>query len=445
MKRFIVLILILAILALFSLVACENADNKNNTLTTDEANDSLSESESEEPIVYNTVDIADFNLVYHDISFAPAVNVVKDAIQKKTGVELNILRDNKSAEYEIVIGNAERDIAESFLERSYLLSDKYGFIVDGKSIYLLGLTETLIKASADHFVDTYLKDGSTFFEIESRAEVFLQTDVAAYAMPAKPEGDVIRFLSNNILYQGLYADYDRAKEIFTAYSLLRPDVVALQETDSIWREKTKLLEYMGYLGLEIVLSDKRIECPLLYNTKTLKLIDSGFNSYDELAKYDAFRSYQWALFEQISTGKKFIAVSTHLIASGSVPATSSGSSLRAQSASQAARELTELSKEYDAPIIFGGDFNSDGSSSAYSLLRAKFSSARNNCNSKKNMMYATHLGAGGVVVEGDFNSAIDHVFYSKTGVKAIHFETLLAPLTYTFTDHLAVSFDFTLE
>ena len=61
------------------------------------------------------------------------------------------------------------------------------------------------------------------------------------------------------------------------------------------------------------------------------------------------------------------------------------------------------------------------------------------------MTFYTALGSGGVVVEGNLKTAIDHVFYSRKGVIAKHYETLMAPFTYTYTDHLAVSFDFELE
>jgi len=42
------------------------------------------------------------------------------------------------------------------------------------------------------------------------------------------------------------------------------------------------------------------------------------------------------------------------------------------------------------------------------------------------------------------SGAIDHVFFSKTGVNAVHYETIISEYTYCYSDHVPVSFDFTL-
>jgi endonuclease/exonuclease/phosphatase (EEP) superfamily protein YafD len=119
------------------------------------------------------------------------------------------------------------------------------------------------------------------------------------------------------------------------------------------------------------------------------------------------------------------------------------STFRTLSAKQAVKEVNELSQRLGAPVVFGGDFNSHLTSISYHTLKNGFNSARECCESVTNMEYRTDNLIGYSPEKGTW--CIDHVFYSEEGVNAIHFETVISKLCYIYSDHVPISFDFTLS
>jgi endonuclease/exonuclease/phosphatase family metal-dependent hydrolase len=176
---------------------------------------------------------------------------------------------------------------------------------------------------------------------------------------------------------------------------------------------------------------------MFYRTETLKLIDSGDVQYENNnTDNDAYRSYAWGYFEQISTGKKFIATSTHL--------SPDDSSLRRGSAKQLSDELEKMSTEYGAPAIMLGDYNSRVSADAYGTMKIKFHSARDKAQTRVNMSISTFLGdINQPIMSG--TSVLDHCFYSKKGLTATHFETVASKYASVYTDHLAIICDFIID
>ena len=77
-------------------------------------------------------------------------------------------------------------------------------------------------------------------------------------------------------------------------------------------------------------------------------------------------------------------------------------------------------------------------------MTGEYNSARDNCPVTINMEYETcnPYGEPPAIGQGE---AIDHVFYSKSGITAKHFESVIHPYTYAYSDHVPVFFDFYLD
>ena len=106
-------------------------------------------------------------------------------------------------------------------------------------------------------------------------------------------------------------------------------------------------------------------------------------------------------------------------------------------------EGEKLAEKYGVPVIAVGDYNSDSSSRTYSTMRTNLESARLKCEKKVNMSFKTFLG--GIGKAPTLGNAIDHCFYSKTGVSGKLFQTITSDYAGAYTDHLAIIFDFTLD
>ena len=167
------------------------------------------------------------------------------------------------------------------------------------------------------------------------------------------------------------------------------------------------------------------------------MIDSGDVQYNNNnTSDDAYRSYAWGYFEQISTGKRFIATSTHLHPDNST--------IRRESAKQLSEGLSKMESEYGVPVIMLGDYNARVATDVYGTMKIKFNSARDKAKERVNMGLSTFIGnIGEPIVSGE--KVLDHCFYSKSGITATHFETIGSKYASVYTDHLAIICDFILD
>ncbi len=181
-------------------------------------------------------------------------------------------------------------------------------------------------------------------------------------------------------------------ELFTLY---RPDVLALQEFTP-WRSAQPgclgdRLAAIGYTRVDGGYADNFT--PLFYRTDTLELVDSGFELFPEYMNDQnqpdpngaykinngKSKSLTWAVFEQRSSGKRFIAVSTHFMYIADLTDTECPLTAEQSEAAQlidAARLLAVLDElharpEYSGlPVIAGGDLNAFPDSAPVNALQA---------------------------------------------------------------------------
>lgn len=164
----------------------------------------------------------------------------------------------------------------------------------------------------------------------------------------------------------------------------RPDVLGCQEyniskrgeRDNQYGDLSKLLASIGYK--ESCPRDVGVHCyynntPLFYNTKTTKLIKSAYYWYEHHVDEEnvhncspmdcGSKALTWGVFEDKKTGKRYIAVSTHM-------ATRSNC-VRGLQAIEAVKVITSLVEKYNAPVFFGGDYNGRAESANISYFRGE--------------------------------------------------------------------------
>ena len=159
-----------------------------------------------------------------------------------------------------------------------------------------------------------------------------------------------------------------------------PDIVGMQEYCKTYHTgMTPLLTDIGYTEVDVAHTRTHSDgikinyTPLFYRADRVKLLDKGFVMYPETmpdpSKDDgsvlnindvSSKSLTWGVFEEIATGKKFIAVCTHFMYSAAWLTPQQREDVRTQNASQLVEVVKELRSrdEYKGlPVIMGGDLN----------------------------------------------------------------------------------------
>lgn len=129
----------------------------------------------------------------------------------------------------------------------------------------------------------------------------------------------VRVMSYNVLVDfdwgsGVNPVQPRAAKFFKMLEAYSPDVIGVQEQSRAWT--SVFVQYLpnGYKVINPVSTFKEQKMTaLVYNSNTLKLIDSGdykFRTYKDA--YKQTRRVAWGVFEVKETGKRFAVTNTHL-------------------------------------------------------------------------------------------------------------------------------------
>jgi len=195
--------------------------------------------------------------------------------------------------------------------------------------------------------------------------------------------------------------------------------------------------------------------PIWYKSDVLTLIEAehvyfttvGYNPDGGLS---SAKSYTWALFEENSTGKKFIVISSHMTSSESAVL----NMLRMLDASEVMQKIAELEKMYNVPVMVLGDFNTRPYSDPYKImLSGNLVNANRLASDVVNAAYSTFHSYPGYswgrnaqkltpTIGADI---IDHIFVSKEGLNLKNYQTFLTDNAIISTDHVPLSIDFTLN
>lgn len=147
----------------------------------------------------------------------------------------------------------------------------------------------------------------------------------------------------------------RAKMFWSVIDKYKPDVVGLQEVSDEWFSclQQNKGSYKIISSLETGITIKMTA--LMYNTDAVNLIEQGKLAYSQ-GDNPRLRRVVWGLFESKSTGKRYIATSTHfdLVREGKEEAQLA---IMESQKNEMVKLVTELSEKYDCPVFSTGDYN----------------------------------------------------------------------------------------
>ncbi len=451
MKRFLCLFLAL-LTVLMAAASCGKTDVNGDDVSSDVVTDApTTEAETEAPLVFKDYDLSNFKIVYEGAQNVAAARTVQTRFQKELGLNIGMLQATKTneVEFEIIVGETSRDVSKRCFD---LKSGKYltvmGIYADNGKVQLLGIDKQTQDLSIDYFFKNIVNKETKTINVPEKGAVTSKLSEKMIQIPAKEKDSYIRFVTNNILKQSLNDSWARLYGLFGAYVYMDADIYVLQEVDSAWHTKYGLTDRMSSMGFEIVTNNQEVGCPIYYKADRFKLIEGGYEKFDLTKSPEKeSRSYTWACLEEKATGKRLIVMGTHFIANGKVTAEVKANKdiHRQVCAEQLVAKSAELMKKYGATAtVMGGDYNTTPISEAYKIMQTGMMSARDHAPVKVNMDFATDCGVGQSPSRGA-DKAIDHVFYSKTGVTPKLFQTIISKFAYAYSDHVPVFMDFELN
>ncbi len=455
MKRILCLVLALLMIAA-TFVSCgapnDGVDTDNGGAEAPANTDGATEAPTEEAttapekLVVAEYDVSQYKIIYNALYNLDFAKQVQAKCKEIFDVSLTISRDSAKNEtqFELIIGETQRETSKKFLDyKNKNYTNHFGLGGNNGQVQFLGVDGQTIQKSINYFFSKCVNKDKKTISVPSQGVDAFAITPESVDIPSKDDPDAIRFVTNNILQQYLKPSWNRLADLIGGFSLMDADIYALQECDgSYWHKTYKLNEELAKMGYEVVTDNLNTVNPIFYKADKFKLIEGGFKTYD-LSKLEGAKDrwYSYAVLEVKATGKQIIVMTTHFIAG-------KGDDLEAHRQT-CANELptfaAELQKKYkNAPVIIGGDFNSDCSTESYKILSKAFSSARESNATKKNMDYKTSCSVGKAPAKGGEGTAIDHVFYTK-GITPGHYETIVSTYSYAYSDHVPVVLDFVLN
>lgn len=206
------------------------------------------------------------------------------------------------------------------------------------------------------------------------------SDWSATASAATPESLPLRVASWNVLCENCSkgkASWAKRRGAIVQYIKEQdPDVLGVQEASQgrIPGGRTQYNDLLLRLGEPYAITDAARSASLavriIYNSERVKLLDKG-STY--LPRGPSKRTATWAIFEQLSTGKKFFYLSTHLEPNNDKKGSNKNYNVRKRQA-RAVVEVIKKNNPDGLPVIAVGDFNStkwdDPSNAPYDIMQA---------------------------------------------------------------------------
>ncbi len=452
MKKILCLFLAL-ITVLLTVVSCGETDINNGEASNDGVVTDVptTEAETEAPLVFKDYDIKQYTIVYEGFQNVSSATTLQQRFKKELGIDLKVVQATESneSEFEFVIGETQRNVSKSCFDFG---KGKYctvmGIYSEGGKVQILGIDKNTVKLSIDYFFKNIANKSTCTMNIPEKGALTAKLSEKMVQIPAKENSSYIRFVSNNILKQSLNNSWDRLYGLFGAYVYMDADIFALQEVDAAWHTEYGLTKRMENMGYSLVTNNEQVGCPIYYKTDRFTLIEGGIQKYDLTKSPEKeSRSYSWACLEEKATGKKLIVMGTHFIANGkSTAEVKANRDIHRQvCAAELVAKSSELMKKYGAnAVVMAGDYNTTPTTEAYKIMQTGMMSARDHAPVKVNMDFATDCGVGQSPARGA-DKAIDHVFYSKTGVTPKLYQTIISKYAYAYSDHVPVFLDFELN
>ncbi|MGN0562604.1 MAG: endonuclease/exonuclease/phosphatase family protein [Candidatus Fimenecus sp.] len=267
--------------------------------------------------------------------------------------------------------------------------------------------------------------------------------LAAAGGTQKTDGATVRVMSANVLvgYKswGGTPVKPRAAQFLEVLRQYAPDVVGLQEACADWHAclKQNAAEY-AFVHPQNNLFQKSLTT-MLYNTKTLRLLDSGRETYTE-GDGTKHRAITWAVFETLASGERFSVTSTHLdlIREGKENAEYQ---IMSGQVDEFFVLIDRLQTKYDCPVFCTGDYNAMENDSINGVFAADGIYAKLNMRLADAKFQAAQQFAG--EAEAWEYPSWDHIFY-EGDAEILSFCVLSLPVLSEMSDHYPIFADIAL-
>jgi endonuclease/exonuclease/phosphatase family metal-dependent hydrolase len=188
--------------------------------------------------------------------------------------------------------------------------------------------------------------------------------------------------------------------------------------------------------------------PIWYDSNTVTLEACGHKFFDSVrtnpdGALSSSKSNTWALFTQKSTGKQFVALSTHYTWHSSAEM---GKILRNNDAKEVMAMVAQIEEQYNVPVVVMGDLNSNLSTPAYETMASgNLANGRELADMVVNAAYSSsHTYGASATYMPTFGNPIDHAFASKEGWIMTKHQNHVTDKAIAATDHVPLSMDFIL-
>ena len=334
------------------------------------------------------VSVSEYSIVYYcDNTYYDSrenAKYLKEYFLKNYGVELLIHQTdgsnsdtNKKLKNKIVIGKSDLVLSEKFYSENQDILD-YEILHQGNNLYILGGSDLAIRYAIDYLIDE-------FFSKEIPVPIAYINSGNIYKKVVYPKyGDsTLRIMSNNVWYNNVgntwstfkldSSNQTRYKQIAKVYLAYSPDVISFQELFPSHNCSEYMLSEINKGGKKYQFVDGprkfyvvRNHTPIIYNTQTLELLDSGAHVFSYGSNSNS-KSYTWAYFKEKKTGYQFIVISTHLWYMKE-SAYAGSTQYRIDQMTEICQKANELIKEYACSCFVMGDFNCKTSAKEFSTM-----------------------------------------------------------------------------
>ena len=374
---------------------------------------------------------------------------------KLTGVRFPILTDAEATDtgaYEILIGNTARTTVQV---KPY----SYDISAAGKTLQIVADSHYAYEEAAYVFITDIatLRKPSPITEATHR-HADLSSELQSSSPALFDRSGEVRVLIHNIWGNTSGSDVIDGRMLQTAmiYECYAPDVIGLQDCSPLSRGGNngiiKLLGELGYVEVpaKATNSSGNNYTPLLYNEKTVKLIDYGYLLYDG-QNDSGSKGLTWGVFETVATGERFATLSTHYWWQSD---DAQDTLDRESNARQSLSAVAMITEKYGCPVIIGGDFNCNPSSSPYAILtkgglRDVQSWAKKTENMHTHHTYPTYDAEKGlwddpVYPAQNYSRSIDHIL-ATGNLTPERFDVVTDLYAILSSDHCPLIFDFTIN
>lgn len=266
-----------------------------------------------------------------------------------------------------------------------------------RRILSLLLTLSALLAAVFPYTDTFTPDTFPIIGIDEKAD------------------GAVRIMSYNIRGADVNGTNASRRRLIALEEILRvsPDSLGVQEAKPMWMFWLRLLPGYGIVGKGRDGFGRGEHCPVLYNRRKYKLVDSDTfwlsETPDEVSfgwDADCRRVCTWAVLENRQDGTRYVHVNTHFDHVGEV------------AVEQSAKMIVSLIAERfsDLPIVFTADLNAKPNSASYRIMTQALTDTRLASPDSKSLPYTYHDGKP----EKETDWLIDYILCSAD----------VTPLTY---------------